>query len=267
MQFRFLDMSMKPDEAIYLHKFVAPGDTVLHTAIDVFDIAAVKHLLSKNEDANVVNRKRQTPLVHALLQLQYYRRAFIIPSRAVLVNCAELCDIVHMLVPHTNVMGVSSGLPHTECPLGLCLRSDIMNVHTSDMSCTIVMLRHGAMLPFATMLSIAISQREILLRFIHNAECNFFTDRFVSFVRLTGVPFENVIEFLENMPSCILHRYTHFVTAVKCILSYPLPLQALCVITIRRSLYRTGDKLWSNIDLLPLPHLLITSLKIVSRDY
>ena len=140
-----------------------------------------------------------------------------------------------------------------------------MTMTDTNMSCTVVLVRHGVMSSFKSMLSIAVRQRHTLCEFYDTDLCDFLTLKFMEFLRLAGVKIDDSDELLHAIPDGLVRRWVPFLTAVKLMRCQPLTLQACCGVVVRRSLVKAGGMLWRNVDALVLPPSIRSDLKIV-RD-
>ena len=218
--------------------------TDIFTAVESMCTDTVASSIDDGADVNVINAVGCTPLTVALQKLHFYRTSFVKPNTATFYSFS-LADIVRMLIPLVHDINCSYGLQAGESPLSLCIRCDVLTFRYTDMSCTADMVRHGAMLDVVEIISKAIHHRELQLRFMKDEHSGFFTAKFLSFMRCAGLNFGGMAQLQQSMLSTVSDKYKHFMEGVKVLLCYPLRLQELCVMQIRRSLCATRGRLWS----------------------
>ena len=243
-------------------------NTELHQAVESYSTTWVKKLLKKPYvNPNAMNSKNQTALELALLHMQYNMRFMTRGCSTATSVTSDLLDIVHQLVSRTNVIALSASFPQSETVFGLSLRCDILTISHTDMSCSVLLVRHGVMPSFKSILSVAVRQRH-MLSILHDTDsCDFFTYKFVKFLRLAGVHFHDSAELWQIIPDGLFQTWVPFLTAVKLMRCQPLTLQACCGVVVRRSLVKAGDILWRNVDALVLPPSIKCALKIVCGMY
>ena len=241
-------------------------ETVLSHALrrpDAHDI--LRYLIGQGADPNVVN-------VHGRKVLGTTLDAIRIscvgthPQETPVPHRQPIRSVLNLLLEVTTNINDTNGLNFMRCCLGASIRADVLYYHNCDFPVTVLMLKHGALMPYREMFLVAMQQRAGLPDFARRRKCGFFTVQFTRFLRLAGVNFGNLDELSVNLPRWAAARYCTFLDDIKRIVYEPMTLQQTCCVAVRRSIAVNGP-LWSKLDELPVPSLLKKYLKMISDDY
>ena len=247
------------------HKNIA-GETPLFAAIRACCLKKLfRYLLDQGADVNVVSSQGFTPLSAAFEILRRNWREQVLPAGEIFHH-SSIHAIIRVLVPMTENLNDTNGLEPAETCFGLCLRSDVRNYYHVDMPATVLMLKHGACLPYDVMFWIAFHQRETLPFWAKDDECGFFTDTFSRFLLLSGVKIEKTDALRRKLPVVNRQKYDPFLDALSDVICEPLTLQQWSVIAVRDAI-SMGGRLWVKLDTLPVPKVIKNVLKMKSVDY
>ena len=245
------------------------GETPLFEAIRACCLKTqFQYMLDKGADVNVVSSQGFTPLSAAF---DVSRRSWLgrVLPEGETFHPGSINAIIRVLMPMTENLNDTHGLEPAETCFGLCVRSDVVYVYNSDMPSTVLMLKHGARLPYDVMFEMACRQREKIEQrhnFALNRENGFFTDAFSRFLLLAGVKIRRIDALRRTLSLASRQKYDPFFDALLDVICEPLTLQQLSVIAVRDAI-STGGRLWVKLDTLPVPKVIKNILKMKSADY
>ena len=94
----------------------------------------------------------------------------------------------------------------------------------------------------------------------------FFAVDFTIFLRAAGIVITSIDQLQQSLPRWAKRKYIPFLDDVKNVIAQPLSLQTACSIAVRECVMLNGP-LWRGVDQLPVPPLLMKSLKMTSGDF
>ena len=190
----------------------------------------------------------------------------VVPSGHYFRPCSALA--ISRLLVHL-MDNVCVDAPHdvttSDTYLALAIASDVCSPGTKKMQSTMLLLKHGAILPYDVMCDVACNEWKA--GWWKDCRCQFFDKSFARFLRLVGIRI-TYIPLIRNKivnAARALEVEAFFETLLD-VTGQPLTLQQVCVIIVRSTL-RTRGPLWTKIDTLPLPKAIQNILKLNSKEY